>query len=65
MANPPKEQKEREMEYKKLTEGILAQVIMKLDAVDTEGDQDVRGRRKELVRSTQAWLGELDRVGRR
>jgi hypothetical protein len=52
------------MEYKRLSESILTQIILKLDAVDTEGDEGLRTRRKELVKETQTLLSELDRSGR-
>ena len=60
--NPPKDPKVREQEYMKLSESILAQIIFKLDEVDTEGNEDARNRRRALVKETQAFLSEIDAV---
>lgn len=63
MSNPPSVKKDRDFEYKKLSEGILAQVILKLDEVQSE-DAAVKARRKELVKETQQMLSRLDEVGK-
>ncbi|KAF2805208.1 uncharacterized protein BDZ99DRAFT_524921 [Mytilinidion resinicola] len=63
-ANPPSEKKERDFEHKKLTETILAQVLIKLDSVETGGDEEARGRRKALVKEAQALMSRLDEVVR-
>ena len=62
MHHPPKDEKSRDFEYKKLSESILTQVLMKLDGVETEGNEVLRATRKELVRETQGWLNDMDRM---
>ena len=63
--NPPSDSRAKDLEYKKLSESILAQIILKLDAVETEGNEAARARRRALVKETQDMLHELDRVGKR
>ena len=65
VAHPPAEQKARDLEYKRLSESILAQVLLKLDGVETMGDEVLRGRRKDMVKRLQGVLSELDAVGKR
>lgn len=62
IANPPALVKMRDFEYKKLSETILAQVILKADGIDPSGDEDARTARRALIKEAQATLNTLDRV---
>ena len=60
ISNTPADAKKRSFEYRKISETILAQILLKSDAVDTEGDTTARMRRKELVSEVQGFLNDLD-----
>ncbi|KAF9885483.1 hypothetical protein FE257_012810 [Aspergillus nanangensis] len=59
IANPPAEPKARDFEYKKLSETILAQVILTADGIDPETDEE-RLARRMLIKEAQKTLGRLD-----
>lgn len=65
ISNTPADAKKRDLEYRRNSETILAQILLKSDAVDTEGDTDARMRRKELVKEVQSFLNDLDVAAKR
>lgn len=52
----------RVSEYKALSDGILEQVVLELDAVETEGTEELREKRKRLVKVTLRALRSLNEI---
>jgi BAG domain len=59
---PPAEPAKRDFEYKKLSETLLQQIMLKADGVELEGDQEARAVRKALIKEVQDTLNRLDVV---
>ena len=62
--NPPTDPKTRDLEYVKLSESVLAQIVLKADNIDTEGDTEARASRKQLVNEASEVLKRLDAIGK-
>ncbi|KAH7372041.1 hypothetical protein BKA66DRAFT_180037 [Pyrenochaeta sp. MPI-SDFR-AT-0127] len=50
----------RKRQHQALSESILVSIILKLDKVETDGNEDARIKRKEIVKRVQSILNRLD-----
>ncbi|KAJ5724043.1 hypothetical protein N7488_002078 [Penicillium malachiteum] len=64
LAHPPADAKKRDFEYRKLSETILAQIMLKADGIEPDGNVDVRNARKALIKEAQSALNQLDHVNK-
>ncbi|KAJ5377966.1 uncharacterized protein N7496_005375 [Penicillium cataractarum] len=63
LADPPASPRKLEFEYRKLSETILARVMLKADGIEPR-NETVKNARRALIREAQALLNRLDQVGR-
>ena len=63
--NPPSDPKTRALEYAKLSESVLAQIVLKADNIEMDGDTEARASRKQLVNEASEVLRRLDTIGKR
>jgi hypothetical protein len=63
--NPPSDLKTRDLEYAKLSESVMAQIVLKADNIEMEGDTEARASRKQLVNEASDVLKRLDAIGKR
>jgi BAG domain/Ubiquitin family len=62
LLSPPSDPDQRHKEHLKLSESIMAQIVLKADDIQTEGNVDARNTRKNLVNEANRVLRDLDGV---
>ena len=60
LISPPSDPEVRQKEFLRLSESIMAQVVLKADSIETECNIDARNVRKNLVNEANKVLKELD-----
>ena len=63
--SPPSDPAVRQKEHLKLSEMILAQIVLKADGIDVEGNSDARAVRRNLVLEANSVMKQLDAVMKR
>ncbi|KAJ5774451.1 Ubiquitin supergroup [Penicillium paradoxum] len=61
--DPPTDPKKRDYDYKRLSETILAQVMLKADGIEPDHDM-ARAARRALIKDAQASLNKLDSIAK-
>ena len=56
----PEDTNKRDLEYRKISETILDQILLKSDAVEAEGDETIRNTRKSLAKEVETFLKDLE-----
>lgn len=60
--SPPSDESVRQKEFLVLSESVMAQIVLKADDIDVEGNNDARNVRRNMVQEAQQVLKELDVV---
>lgn len=58
--SPPADAAKRVDEHRRISESVLQQILLKTDEVEADGIDEIRNRRKALVKHVQAVLKQLD-----
>ena len=65
LSYPPDDPESKSSEYTRLTTSLMAQIVLKADGIESQGDERARLERKVLLRNVQDMLRKLDAsVGR-
>ena len=59
-SRPPRDEKKRGDEHRRLSETILQKILLKLDEIDTSTEEGARMLRKQLVNDVQNHLNKID-----
>ena len=60
ISNTPVDEKKRDLDYRKISETILTQILLKSDSIETGADTDAKALRKTLANEVNGFLGDLD-----